>query len=313
MKIFQIIDKVNTYGYNSGKGRETMKQSHLIRAISVDGSAFIHAADTTAMVAKACEVHPLSKTMTAVLGRALTATALMSAQLKGKDNSLTLQLQGDGPAGTIVCVGDSMGNVKGYAANPETELPPNDQGKLDVGGAVGSGMLHVIRDLGMNEPYHGMIPLVTGEIAEDITEYYAQSEQIPSACALGVRVNRDLSVKSAGGFLVQLLPGADPEVITALEENLKNIGSVSQKIAEGVTPLQLIEMVFANIPFDILDQNDVAYTCSCSREKYSRILSTLNQKDLQSLIDENEPIETVCNFCNSKYVFQVDELKQYLK
>lgn len=290
-----------------------MKNSHIIRAISVDGSAFIHAADTTAIVAKAAELHPLSKTMTAVLGRALTATALMSAQLKGKDNSLTLQIQGDGPAGTIVCVGDSFGNVKGYAANPETELPPNEQGKLDVGGAVGAGMLHVIRDLGMNEPYHGMSPLVTGEIAEDITEYYAQSEQIPSACALGVRVNRDLSVKSAGGFLVQLLPGADPELITVLEENLGKLGSVSQKIAEGATPEQLIEMVFDNIPFDILDQSDIAYTCNCSRQRYSRILATLNQKDLQSLIDEDQPVETVCNFCNSKYVFEIDELKQFVK
>lgn len=290
-----------------------MKNSHIIRAISVDGSAFIHAADTTAIVAKAAELHPLSKTMTAVLGRALTATALMSAQLKGKDNSLTLQIQGDGPAGTIVCVGDSFGNVKGYAANPETELPPNEQGKLDVGGAVGAGMLHVIRDLGMNEPYHGMSPLVTGEIAEDITEYYAQSEQIPSACALGVRVNRDLSVKSAGGFLVQLLPGADPELITVLEENLGKLGSVSQKIAEGTTPEQLIEMVFDTIPFDILDQSDIAYTCNCSRQRYSRILATLNQKDLQSLIDEDQPVETVCNFCNSKYVFEIDELKQFVK
>ncbi len=290
-----------------------MKPSHLIRAISVDGSAFIHAADTTALVAKARQLHQTSKTMTAVLGRSLTATALMSAQLKGKDNSLTLQIQGDGPGGTIVCVGDSNGNVKGYVGNPETELPPNDLGKLDVGGAVGQGMLHVIRDLGMKEPYHGMCNLTTGEIAEDITEYYAQSEQIPSACALGVRVNRDLTIKSAGGFLVQLLPGADGELISVLEENLAKMGSVSQKIAEGVTPLQLIEMVFDNIPFDILDQTDIDYTCNCSREKYSRILSTLNQKDLNSLIEENKPVETVCNFCNSQYVFSVDELKQYVK
>lgn len=290
-----------------------MKSSHLIRAISVDGSAFIHAADTTALVAKARQLHQTSKTMTAVLGRSLTATALMSAQLKGKDNTLTLQIQGDGPGGTIVCVGDSSGNVKGYVGNPDTELPPNDLGKLDVGGAVGQGMLHVIRDLGMNEPYHGMCNLATGEIAEDITEYYAQSEQIPSACALGVRVNRDLTIKSAGGFLVQLLPGADSELITVLEENLAKMGSVSQKIAEGATPLQLIEMVFDNIPFDILDQTDIAYTCNCSREKYSRILSTLNQKDLMSLIEEDKPVETVCNFCNSQYVFSVDELKQYVK
>ena len=289
------------------------KQSSILRAISVDGSAFIHAVDATALVAKAREIHNTSKTMTAVLGRALIACSLMSVQLKGEKNTLTLQIQGDGPAGTILCVGDSKGNVKGYAQNPDVELPPNDSGKLNVGGAVGNGTLHVIKDLGMNEPYHGMCALVTGEIGEDITEYYATSEQILSACALGVRVNRDLSVKSAGGFLLQLLPGADPDVVTKLEENLKNIGSVSQKIADGMTPLQLVEQVFADIPFDILDGNEVKFSCSCSREKYSRILSTLNQKDLKSLIEEDKPVETVCTFCNTKYVFEVDELKQYVK
>ncbi len=290
-----------------------MKKSSIIRAISADGSAFIHAADTTAIVQTARDYHHTSKTMTAVLGRALTACGLMSAQLKGKDHSLTLQFQGDGPGGMVVCVGDSKGNVKGYVANPETELPPNDQNKLDVGGAVGQGTLHVIRDLGMNEPYHGMCPILNGEIAQDITQYYATSEQIPSACALGVRVNRDLSVKAAGGFLVQLLPGADPNLVTKLEENLADIGSVSQKIAQGVTPRQLIEQVFHQIPFDILDEEDVAYTCGCSREKYSRILSTLNQKDLKSLIDDDKPVETVCNFCGKQYVFEVDELKKYVK
>ena len=289
------------------------KQSSILRAISVDGSAFIHAVDATALVAKAREIHNTSKTMTAVLGRALIACSLMSVQLKGEKNTLTLQIQGDGPAGTILCVGDSKGNVKGYAQNPDVELPPNDLGKLNVGGAIGNGTLHVIKDLGMNEPYHGMCALVTGEIGEDITEYYATSEQIPSACALGVRVNRDLSVKSAGGFLLQLLPGADPDIVTKLEENLKNIGSVSQKIADGMTPLQLVEQVFADIPFDILDGNEVKFSCGCSREKYSRILATLNQKDLKSLIEEDKPVETVCTFCNTKYIFGIDELKQYVK
>ncbi|MBR4282705.1 MAG: Hsp33 family molecular chaperone HslO, partial [Clostridia bacterium] len=276
------------------------KQSSILRAISVDGSAFIHAIDATALVTKAREIHNTSKTMTAVLGRALIACSLMSVQLKGEKNTLTLQIQGDGPAGTVLCVGDSKGNVKGYAQNPDVELPPNDLGKLNVGGAIGSGTLHVIKDLGMNEPYHGMCTLVTGEIGEDITEYYATSEQIPSACALGVRVNRDLSVKSAGGFLLQLLPNADPDIVTKLEENLENIGSVSQKIADGMTPLQLVEQVFADIPFDILDGNEVKYSCGCSRKKYSRILATLNQKDLKSLIEEDKPVETVCTFCNTK-------------
>ncbi len=289
------------------------KQSSILRAISVDGSAFIHAVDATAIVATARELHNTSKTMTAALGRALIACSLMSVQLKGEKNTVTLQFQGDGPAGMVVCVGDSKGNVKGYAQNPQAELPPNNLGKLDVGGAIGRGTLHVVKDLGLNEPYHGMCPLVSGEIGEDITQYYATSEQIPSACALGVRVNRDLTVKSAGGFLVQLLPGADPDMITQLEENLKNIGSVSGKIAEGMTPLQMIQQVFAGIPFDILDENPVQYTCGCSKERYSRILATLNQKDLKELVEEQKPVETVCNFCNKKYVFEIDELKQYLK
>lgn len=284
--------------------------SIILRAITHDGSAFIHTCDSTIIAATARTLHQTSKTMTAALGRALTACCLMSAQLKGADHTLTLQLKGNGPGGSIVCVGDSKGNVKGYAQNPLAELPPNQLGKLDVGGVVGKGTLHVIKDLGMQEPYHGMCPIVTGEIAEDITQYYAQSEQIPSACALGVRVNRDLTVKSAGGFLLQMLPGADPDMITKLEENVKAIGSVSQKIAEGITPLQLTKQVLADIPFDILDETPIAYTCNCSRERYAQILAALNQKDLQSLIDEQQPVETVCNFCGNRYVFSLDELKQ---
>lgn len=287
--------------------------SIILRAITSDGSAFIHACDSTAIVAKAHEIHETSKTMTAALGRALTAACLMGAQLKSPSASLTLQFQCTGPAKNIVCVSDSTGNVKGYTDHPEVELPPNAQGKLNVGGALGGGTLHVIRDPGQGEPYVGLCQLATGEIAEDITAYYAQSEQIPTACALGVRVNRDLSVKSAGGFLLQLLPGADEQVIAAVEKNIADVGSVSRRVAQGDTPLQIVQAVLAGIPFEVLDESPVDYVCGCSRQRYARILATLNRRDLQSLIDGGEEIETVCNFCRKRTTFSVEELKQFLK
>lgn len=282
----------------------------MTRLIATDGSAFLHVCDSTAIVAEARRLHQTSKTMTAALGRALTAASLMGALLKSPKASLTLQFQCTGPAGSIVCVSDSFGNVRGYAENPQVELPPNDQGKLDVGGALGGGTLNVIRDPGQGEPYSGLCPLVSGEIAEDIAEYFVRSEQIPTACALGVRVNRDLSVKAAGGFLLQLLPGADEQTAALLQEQVQAVGSVSARIAAGETPEQIAAAVFGAVPFEVMDEVPVAYRCRCSREKYARILATLNRKDLQSLIDDGQDVETVCNFCGKRYVFNVDELRQ---
>lgn len=289
-----------------------MGKAKMVRAISRDGSAFVHVCDSTEIVAEARRIHNTSKTMTAALGRALTACSLMGAQLKGEKNSLTLQFKVDGPSGDIVCVSDYRGNVKGYALYPDAELPPNSRGKLDVGGALGQGNLHVIKDLGMNEPYIGMCPLKNGEIAEDITEYFVRSEQVPTACALGVHVNKDLTVKSAGGMLLQLLPFADDEVAAKLEENLSSITSISQMIADGVTVMELIETIFAGIEFDVLDESDIAYRCNCSRERYASILAILNERDMRSLIDEGKDVETVCNFCGEKYIFPVSELEAML-
>jgi len=286
-----------------------MKNSYVTRAMSQDGSARIFVADTTAIVAKAREIHKTAKTATAVLGRALTAASLMGTLLKDKENSLTLRIAGDGPAGTVVCGSDYMGNVRGYMENPAVELPPNASGKLDVGGAVGSGMLYVVRDLGMTEPYVGMTPLVSGEIAEDITEYYASSEQTPTVCALGVRVNPDLSVKSAGGFLVQLLPGADEEVIGKLEANITMLDSVSGLIAAGKSGEEIIATVFKDIPYDIFDEFDMAYTCNCSRERYLHALSGLPEKDRADFRAEGTPVETSCHFCGAHYTFTVDEIE----
>lgn len=284
------------------------KTSIIKRAITSDGSARLFFIDSTAVVKKSCEIHRTSKTMTAVLGRALTATSLMGSLLKDKDNSLTLQLRGDGPAGMVVCVSDYMGNVRGYAENPDAELPPNSVGKLDVGGAVGAGTMYIIKDLGMNEPYIGVSPIVSGEIAEDITEYFASSEQTPTVCALGVRVDNYNMCFAAGGFLLQLMPGYEEATVDILETNIKMLGSVSKLIADGKTGDEIISMVFSGIEYEMFDEFDVEYRCTCCREKYKIALVGLSEADMEELRKTGEPIETNCRFCGDKYVFELDEI-----
>jgi molecular chaperone Hsp33 len=251
--------------------------------------------------------------MTAVLGRALSAASLMGTLLKDKDNSLTLQFRGDGPAGTVVCVSDYAGNVRGYAENPDAELPPNAIGKLDVSGAIGRGTMYVIKDMGMQEPYVGVCPLVSGEIAEDVTQYFATSEQTPSVCALGVRVDHDNMCFAAGGFLLQLMPGADDKVIDRLEANINLMGSVSKRIADGATGEEIIAAVFDGIPYTMFDEFDAEYKCTCSREKYKVALVGLNDADMAELDEANEPIETNCRFCSAKYVFSLEEIHEARK
>lgn len=283
-------------------------QSVIVRAMTRDGSARIVCADSSAIVQKAHTIHQTSKTMTSALGRCLTVTSLMGSLLKDKTDALTVQIKGDGPAGTVLCTSDYKGNVRGYAENPQVELPPNSAGKLNVGGAIGQGTLYVIRDFGTGEPYVGISNLVSGEIGEDISQYYVTSEQTPTVCALGVRANLDHSCKSAGGFLLQLLPGADPALIPQLEQNVTTLGSVSKLIELGKTPEEIIAMVFDGIPYDIFDEIDIDYLCNCNREKYKRALLGLSRDDLDSLIQEGTPVETECRFCRTKYVFPVDEL-----
>lgn len=282
--------------------------SILTRAITADGSARLFFLDSTAIVRRACEIHHTSKTMTAVLGRALTAASLMGSLLKDRDNTLTLQIRGDGPAGTVICVSDYMGNVRGYAEHPETELPPNAMGKLDVGGAVGRGTLCVIKDLGLNEPYVGMSPLVSGEIAEDVTSYFASSEQTPSVCALGVRVGKDNRCFAAGGFLLQLMPGSDDKTVDRLETNVNLLGSVSQLIANGETGEEIISHVFSGIEYNLFDQFEAAYRCTCGREKYKTALLGLSEDDMRELAESGEPIEANCRFCGKKYRFALEEI-----
>lgn len=283
------------------------------RAITEDGSARVFVIDSTAIVRRSCQIHHTSKTMTAVLGRALTAASLMGTLLKDRDNSLTLQFKGDGPAGTVVCVSDYMGNVRGYAENPDCELPPNAIGKLDVGGAIGQGTMYVIKDMGMSEPYIGVCPLVSGEIAEDVTQYFATSEQTPTVCALGVRVDHDNMCFAAGGFLLQLMPGAEESVISRLETNVNLMGSVSKLIADGKTGDEIVAMLFDGIAYTMFDEFEAAYKCTCSRERYKNALLSLNEKDMQELLDAGEPIETNCRFCGKKYTFEVAEIREALE
>lgn len=283
--------------------------SYITRAITADGSARIIFANTTDIVEKTIQIHGLSKTATAALGRVLTAASLMGSLLKDKDNSLTLQFKADGPLGTVMAVSDYKGNVRGYAENPSVELKPNSNGKLDVGSAIGkNGTLYVMKDMGFTEPYIGMCPIVSGEVAEDVTQYFATSEQTPSVCALGVRVSQDRHCKAAGGFLIQLMPMADDEVIDKIEANLTLIDSVSSLIEQGKTAEDIVALAFKNIEYEMFDEFDIDYVCNCSREKYERALLTLSQDDFSSLGEEKEPIEAVCRFCNQKYYFDFKEL-----
>lgn len=282
----------------------------VLRAISENGGVVMTAIDSTDIVARAEQIHESSAVVTAALGRLLTAASIMGCGLKGKEQSVTLRLSGGGPAGNVIAVSDAWGNVRGTVSQPVVELPLNPYGKLDVGGAVGrDGTLTVIRDTGMKDPYVGSVPLVSGEVAEDVTAYYAASEQVPTVCALGVLVNPDLTVRAAGGFLVQLLPGALEEEIEQLEGNLKELPSVTQMLEGGMSLEQIIERVLDGFAPNILDEFPVEYRCNCSRQRVEKALLSLGNEELQEMIDEGEPVEVCCHFCERKYNFTQEELK----
>ncbi len=290
-----------------------MSTDLLTRAVSQDGSARILVLNSKNITEKARQIHELTPTTTALLGRALTACSLMSCLLKDKDNTLTLQITGNGPASKVVCVGDYMGNVKGYVADPYVDIPLNSNGKLDVGGAIGrEGTLCIIKDMGLKEPYIGMSPLVSGEIAEDITEYFAQSEQTPTVCALGVLVDRDRSVLASGGFIVQLLPGADDSIIDILERNIAPLVSVTAMLSDGCTNEDIIRMVFNGIEYDIFDEIPVEYHCNCSYEKYEKAMLSLGKEELYEMYAENKTQTAKCYFCSAEYNFTPEALKKML-
>lgn len=283
----------------------------LVRTISEDGDVMCCAIDATDAVAFAEQTHKTSAVITAALGRLLSACAMMGAMLKGERDSLTLRFAGDGPSGALIAVSDSCGNVRGYSTNAIVELPLNDAGKLDVSGAVGKeGMLSVMRDVGLKEPYVGQVPIVSGEIAQDITHYFAVSEQIPTVCSLGVLVNPDLTVAAAGGFLVQLLPGASERTIERLEKNIAAMPAVSTLIRDKITPQEIAAMALSGFSPQLLEESEMSYRCDCSRERMHRALLSLGSAQLLEMAKEGEPAELVCQFCLQKQLFSPQELRE---
>ncbi len=282
--------------------------------IAHDGSVVCHCLDSTDMVARAEQIHKTSAVVTAGLGRLMTAASIMGAALKGDDSSVTLRIAGKGPSGSLIAVADNMGNVRGYPANPIVELPLNRYGKLDVAGAVGTdGYLSVIKDFGFGEPYMGQVPIVSGEIAEDITNYYATSEQIPTVCALGVLVNPNLTVRAAGGYVIQLLPGADDDAITRLESNIEKLPPISTMIDSGLSPEDISRKALEGFEPELLEEREVEYRCNCSKQRVERALLAMGRTDLEELASQKEHARANCHFCNKVYTFSPDELKKLLK
>ena len=285
----------------------------LVRCISEDGTLTAMALDSTDIVAEAERIHQTSAVTSAALGRLLTAASMMGDQLKGADQSITLRFNGGGPAGRVLAVADSRGNARGYVGEPIVELPLNAKGKLDVAGAVGTdGTLTVVKDLGMKEPYVGQIPLVSGEIAEDITQYFAASEQVPTVCALGVLVNPDLTIRRAGGFLIQLLPTADDAVIDAVERCVEQVPPVTKLLEDGLTPEEICRAVLPEFTLEVLDEERPVYRCNCSHERVLRALAATGRESVEELAQD--PItEVCCQFCDKKYQIKSEELQSLLK
>ncbi len=288
-------------------------KDYIVRATAADAQIRAFACTTRNMVETARRVHDTSPVVTAALGRLLTGGAMMGSMLKGEKDILTLQIQGDGPVKGLTVTADSRANVKGYALNPQIMLPPNEKGKLDVGGAVGNGILNVIKDLGLKEPYVGQTVLQTGEIADDLTYYFATSEQVPSSVGLGVLMEKDNTVKQAGGFIVQLMPFAQEQVIEKLEKNLEKITSVTSLLEEGKTPKELLELLLEGMSMEILDDMPTAFSCNCSKERVARAIVSIGEKDIREMIDEGKEIEVNCHFCNKNYTYSIEELKELLK
>ena len=287
---------------------------YLVRGMSMDGFVKAVAIRSTGLVGEAARIHLTTPNATAAFGRALTAASMMGNMQKTENGSMTLQIKGDGPIGSIVCVSDATGNVRGYVYEPNVPFEEKYPGKLNVGATVGNdGTLTVIRDLQMKEPYVGSVPLVTGEIGDDVTAYFAQSEQTPTACALGVLIDTDCSVKVAGGYILQLLPGAPEETIDKLEEGIRKAGAVTPMLEQGMTPEDILGQVCGDLGILFLETTEVSYKCYCSKERVEAALISLGKKELTEIMEEGKPFPVECQFCDTIYAFTPEDIKKLLK
>ena len=286
---------------------------YMVRATAADGAIRAFAVTSKELVEEAKNRHGTCPIMTAALGRLLSAGVMMGSMMKGEKDLLTLQIQGDGPGGGLTVTADASGHVKGYPHVAVIDLPVNDQGKLNVGGAMGNGTLRVIKDLGLKEPYIGQAALQTGEIAEDLTYYFAVSEQVPSSVGLGVLMNKDNTVRQAGGFIIQLMPFVEDEVIEKLEENLKSLEPVTTMLDRGFTPERMLEEVLQGFEVTVNDTMPVSFYCNCSKERVTKALISIGADKMQEMIDDGEPVSINCHFCNTNYTFEIDELKEIAK
>lgn len=289
-------------------------KDYLVRGMSMDGFVKVVAITSTELVRRGAQIHKTTPNATAAFGRALTAASMMGNMQKADNGSMTLQIKGDGPIGTVVCVSDSTGNVRGYVYEPNVPLVEKHPGKLDVGATIGrNGTLTVIRDLQMKEPYVGSIQLVSGEIGDDVTAYFAQSEQTPTACALGVLVDRDQTVKVAGGYLLQLLPGAPDEVIDKLEAGIQRAGAVTKMLEQGMTPEDILGQVCGDLGVVFMETTEVTYKCYCDRDRVVAALISLGKEELTEIMNEGKPFPVECQFCDTAYSFTPEDIAQLLK
>lgn len=286
---------------------------YIVRATAGNNQIRAFAITSKELVEKARVTHNSSPVVTAALGRLLTGAAMMGCMMKGEKDVLTVMMKGDGPINGITVTADSKANVKGYAGDPGIVIPPNYLGKLDVGAAIGYGKLTVIKDLGLKEPYVSQVDLTTSEVAEDLTYYFASSEQVPSAVALGVLMEKDNTVKQAGGFIIQLMPFADEKIVTTLEEKISHITSVTDMLSKGMTPEDILNEVLGDLGVEIKDRITPNFYCDCSRERVEKVLLSIGKKELDEMIEEGKEIELNCHFCNKNYIFTVDELKELVK
>ena len=286
---------------------------YIIRGMAADKQVRFFAANTKDLVEKARRIHNTSPIATAALGRLMTGTAMMGSMCKNDSDIVTVQIKGDGPMGGLVVTSDAKARVKGYVYNKDVMLPPNAQGKLDVGGAIGNGVLTVIKDLGLKEPYSGQTHLVSGEIAEDLTYYFAASEQIPTSVALGVLMNKDNTVRQAGGFIIQMMPYAEEETISKLEKKIAEFKSVTYALEHEHTPEKMMEDLLGDMDMKIYEKVPTQFHCNCSKERVEKAVISVGKDEIQSMIDDGEPIEVNCHFCNTHYHYSVDDLKRMLE